>query len=78
MENNPVLFDKYWRYRSKSAPHIPDCDEDCRNNTICAIRAGKSELRCDYEPDVLFGGKRYAREEHVCGINLVSVNSRNN
>ncbi|CAO3609031.1 unnamed protein product [Cunninghamella blakesleeana] len=89
MENNKDTFDKYWYYRTKLAPQTPECDEDCQKNTICSIRAGKSELRCDYDPDVLFGGgstssssgnpikDRYS-EPHSCGWNLEGIRSLQN
>ncbi|KAG0978207.1 hypothetical protein G6F27_014366 [Rhizopus arrhizus] len=80
MENNYSTFDKYWYYRTKLAPQTPECDEDCRRNIICGIRAGKSELRCDYDPDVLFGGGSISRsstyaETHSCGWNLEGIHS---
>ncbi|KAF7730158.1 hypothetical protein EC973_002766 [Apophysomyces ossiformis] len=83
MEEDPETFAKYWYYRTKSSPMTKDCDEECQENTICGIRAGKSELRCDYEPDMFpkgeaqegleFKRKRYRPEEHLCGLNLRSV-----
>ncbi|KAI9018040.1 Metallo-dependent phosphatase-like protein [Phycomyces nitens] len=83
MESDPETFDKYWQYRSKSAPEVPECGEDCRASTICNIRAGKSELRCDYGQDVLFGKdqdtvepKVYPQEHHICGLNLMSAKER--
>ncbi|CAO3616653.1 unnamed protein product [Cunninghamella echinulata] len=80
MENNNSTFDKYWYHRTKLAPQTPECDEDCRRNIICGIRAGKSELRCDYDPDVLFGGGSISRsstyaETHSCGWNLEGIHS---
>jgi sphingomyelin phosphodiesterase len=83
MENNDNnAFDKYYTFRSKSAPNQKECNDECQKNIICGIRAGKSELRCDYEPDVLFGGEQvqrrqvYQQEEHNCALNLVSINSK--
>ncbi|KAG0179415.1 hypothetical protein DFQ29_002136 [Apophysomyces sp. BC1021] len=85
MESDIDTFAKYWNYRTKSSPKTPFCDEDCRANVICSVRAGKSELRCDYQSDEFPGKetqtefnskKRYRPEEHLCSINLVSSNVR--
>ncbi|KAI7866585.1 Metallo-dependent phosphatase-like protein [Spinellus fusiger] len=82
MESDAATFDKYWKYRFKSAPKIQACDEVCRANTLCGIRSGKSELRCDFS-DSLFGKEQgnamttpYHQERHICGINLMSVKER--
>jgi len=45
------MFEKYYNFRSKTSPNLPECDQACRTNLICGIRAGKSELRCDYQRD---------------------------
>ncbi|KAJ2955277.1 hypothetical protein NQZ79_g8696 [Umbelopsis isabellina] len=50
-EDDDSMFEKYYQYRSKSSPLRPECDETCRANLICGIRAGKSEDRCDYQRD---------------------------
>ncbi|CEP15672.1 hypothetical protein [Parasitella parasitica] len=50
MELDDEKFDLYWLNRYKSSPMTPNCDQACRVNTICGMRAGKSELRCDYDP----------------------------
>ncbi|CAM0138790.1 unnamed protein product [Umbelopsis sp. WA50703] len=50
-EDTDSMFEKYYQYRSKSSPLRPDCDQACRTNLICGIRAGKSEDRCDYQRD---------------------------
>ncbi|KAI8148608.1 Metallo-dependent phosphatase-like protein [Fennellomyces sp. T-0311] len=71
MEEDPEMFNKYWSYRTKSAPIVRECDDECRSTVICGIRAGKSEQRCDYDPDVL-----QPVEEHACGINLMGVRTR--
>ena len=81
MEEDPdVMFDKYWTYRVKSAPFVPECDEECRSTVICGIRAGKAEQRCDYDPDVLPGTihnkGRKAIEEHTCGLHLQGATTR--
>ncbi|KAI8991188.1 Metallo-dependent phosphatase-like protein [Mycotypha africana] len=52
-------FDKYYHYRSKLSP-VPDYElclenEECKKKVICGIRAGKSELRCDFDPDYFPG-----------------------
>ncbi|GAB5593233.1 hypothetical protein Unana1_08133 [Umbelopsis nana] len=52
-EENESMFEKYFMYRTKSSPTLPECDQTCRTNIICGIRAGKSELRCDYQRDDL-------------------------
>ncbi|KAI8978467.1 Metallo-dependent phosphatase-like protein [Pilobolus umbonatus] len=82
MEQNVSTFNKYNRYRTKSAPMHELCVDECKSTTICNIRAGKSELRCDYEPDVLPGGDASIRKkksrapafEHKCALNLIGVN----
>ncbi|KAI9259430.1 Metallo-dependent phosphatase-like protein [Phascolomyces articulosus] len=81
MEEDPdVMFDKYWKYRAKSSPYVSECDEECRASVICGIRAGKSEQRCDYDPDVLPGGinnkKRRPIEEPTCGLHLQGATTR--
>ncbi|KAG2180399.1 hypothetical protein INT44_003403 [Umbelopsis vinacea] len=50
-EESDSMFEKYYNFRSKSSPDLPECDQACRTNLICGIRAGKSELRCDYQRD---------------------------
>ncbi|KAI8094648.1 Metallo-dependent phosphatase-like protein [Thamnidium elegans] len=82
MENNQETFNKYHLFTTKSSPLTKECDDDCRKNTICNIRAGKSEQRCDYESDVFhgedIGTKRetYKPETHLCAMNLVGVRSQ--
>ncbi|KAI7852477.1 Metallo-dependent phosphatase-like protein [Circinella umbellata] len=81
MEKDPdVMFDKYWTYRVKSAPIVPECDEECRSAAICAIRAGKSEHRCDYDPDVLPGTHHNkglkSIDKHTCGLLLQGATTR--
>ncbi|ORZ01161.1 Metallo-dependent phosphatase-like protein [Syncephalastrum racemosum] len=69
MEEDHAVFEKYWKYRFKSAPVAPGCDEECRNRTVCAVRAGRSEERCDFESDVFPGQNvqpTYTPEEHAC------------
>ncbi|KAI9495494.1 Metallo-dependent phosphatase-like protein [Zychaea mexicana] len=78
-EESGVMFDKYWNHRVKSSPYVPECDEECQYTIICGIRAGNSEHRCDYDPDVLFNGGKGRRkpvEEHACGINMMGVKTR--
>lgn len=77
MEEDQETFDKYDRFSWKSSPLAKECDEECKKNTICGIRAGKSELRCDYESDV-FMGERYKPKSHDCAMNLLGVNARLN
>lgn len=50
-EESDDMFEKYYSNRVKSSPTVPECDQACRTNIICGIRAGKSELRCDYQRD---------------------------
>lgn len=84
MEENEETFDKYHRFRSKSSPMEKECIDDCKKNTICGIRAGKSELRCDYESDVLGGKeagtatkrKTYKPEPHNCALNMVGIRAQ--
>jgi sphingomyelin phosphodiesterase len=82
MEEDEETFQKYHRFSSKSSPMEKECVDDCKKNTICGIRAGKSELRCDYESDV-FGGEgvetkraTYKPEAHNCALNMVSIRSQ--
>ncbi|KAK4511645.1 uncharacterized protein ATC70_012861 [Mucor velutinosus] len=77
MEDDQETFDKYNRFSWKSSPLAKECDEECKKNTICGIRAGKSELRCDYESDV-FMGERYKPKSHDCAMNLLGINARLN
>ncbi|KAL1933027.1 hypothetical protein VTP01DRAFT_8705 [Rhizomucor pusillus] len=81
MELDDKMFSKYWSFRSKSAPVARECDEDCRNTTICAVRAGRSEDRCDYESDVFPSsvtspdgrkrlGYRVQGNDDACNINV--------
>ncbi|KAI8366663.1 Metallo-dependent phosphatase-like protein [Radiomyces spectabilis] len=49
MEQDIHVFDKYWEYRTKSSAVREECDDGCRHQILCSIRAGKSELRCDYK-----------------------------
>ncbi|KAL7321705.1 hypothetical protein PS15m_001446 [Mucor circinelloides] len=73
MELDDEKFNLYWLNRYKSSPMTPECDEACRINTICGMRAGKSELRCDYDPSestprpVILDRK----EEEACGLSLL-------
>ncbi|KAI7874234.1 sphingomyelin phosphodiesterase [Lichtheimia hyalospora FSU 10163] len=87
MEEDPeTMFAKYWKYRVKSAPLMRECDEACRSAAICAIRAGKSEQRCDYDPDTLppFGDETVYKKSNAhrieeidsCGLNLVGQRHR--
>ncbi|GAA5807073.1 hypothetical protein MFLAVUS_000423 [Mucor flavus] len=82
METNQETFNKYHLFTTKSSPLTKECDDSCRKSTICNIRAGKSEQRCDYEPDVFkgegIGIKRetYKPETHLCAMNLVGVRSQ--
>lgn len=89
MEEDPeTMFTKYWKYRVKSAPLMKECDEECRSIAICAIRAGKSEQRCDYDPDFMpppFEDegmyKKKSRSYRIkeidsCGLNLVGQSHR--
>lgn len=89
MEEDPeTMFTKYWKYRVKSAPLMNECDEECRSTAICAIRAGKSEQRCDYDPDFFpppsedesvykkSKASRRIEEMDSCGLNLVSQSYR--
>ncbi|KAG0950228.1 hypothetical protein G6F57_000117 [Rhizopus arrhizus] len=69
MENNEATFNKYHLFTSKSSPIIKECDENCRKNTICGIRAGNSEHRCDHLVNI-YGRERYIAEPHLCGIPL--------
>ncbi|KAL0084755.1 Metallo-dependent phosphatase-like protein [Phycomyces blakesleeanus] len=81
MEDDPDMFQKYWHFRGKSSPINRKCDdeEDCRETIICNIRAGKSEQRCDYEPDIPEGvPPEYSRkirnkERHLCGLELLDI-----
>ncbi|KAI8365386.1 Metallo-dependent phosphatase-like protein [Radiomyces spectabilis] len=76
MENDKSVFDKYWRFRSKSAPQHVECDDECREKAICGIRAGKSELRCDFESDIFGKSVPWQLQEvHPCAINLQSIRS---
>ncbi|KAJ3113294.1 hypothetical protein HDU96_003563 [Phlyctochytrium bullatum] len=45
MEEGGDVFDKYHAFRFKSA-NVPACDEKCRKDSVCRVRAGKSELSC--------------------------------
>ncbi|ORX59557.1 sphingomyelin phosphodiesterase [Hesseltinella vesiculosa] len=67
MESNNATFEKYWRYRSKSSPIVRPCDESCMEETICNIRAGKAEHRCDFEPD------RLPIDPSACGLGLHQI-----
>ncbi|CAO3591762.1 unnamed protein product [Absidia cylindrospora] len=76
METYNDTFDKYWQFRGRLASQIPICEDECRVNTICNIRAGKSELRCDYDSDVLMQtGRGDTSGIHACGWNLQGVRS---
>lgn len=74
MEIDDNLFDLYWLNRYKQSPMTPECNEICRINTICTMRAGKSEYRCDYEPT--YPSNRPVilnmKEEEACGIQLLT------
>ncbi|KAI9473630.1 MAG: Metallo-dependent phosphatase-like protein [Benjaminiella poitrasii] len=92
MEDNQETYEKYYRYSWKSSPLLDqNClfGEECKKNIICGVRAGKSELRCDYERDVFNGEPQqyddvriyrkpssYKSELHLCGLNLQSIKSR--
>ncbi|KAG1158719.1 hypothetical protein G6F37_005542 [Rhizopus arrhizus] len=65
-QENLDSFSKYHHFMSKSTSVVKECDEKCKKNTICSIRAGNSEHRCDYESD-LFEPERYKPELHLCG-----------
>ncbi|KAI8982137.1 Metallo-dependent phosphatase-like protein [Mycotypha africana] len=78
MELNNNKFDQYWVNRYKSSPLTPECDFVCRVNTICGMRAGKSELRCDYIPSeptnrpIILNRK----DKDACGISLLTKEFR--
>lgn len=78
MELNDELFNKYWLNRYKKSPWTPDCDQDCKANTICTLRAGKSEYRCDYLPKLPTGRPVLinVKEEEACGIQLIKKHDR--
>ncbi|KAI8387260.1 Metallo-dependent phosphatase-like protein [Blakeslea trispora] len=73
MAHDDKRFDLYWLHRYKSSPLSPPCDHQCRINAVCNIRAGKSELRCDYEPSestpraVILDRK----DKNACGLQLL-------
>ncbi|KAI7907393.1 Metallo-dependent phosphatase-like protein [Cokeromyces recurvatus] len=82
MESNQKTYEEYYKYSWKSSPLLDqNClfNDECKKNIICGIRAGKSELRCDYEPDI-FNSEREERyddpEPHLCGLNLQSIRSK--
>lgn len=75
MEENPATFDKYYQYSWKSSPLATECDDECKKNIICGVRAGKSELRCDYESDIFDGRTTYKPQRHNCAFNLQSIDS---
>lgn len=74
MELNDNVFDLYWSNRYKQSPMTPLCDEVCRINTICTIRAGKSEYRCDYLPEYPTSRPVILNvtEEEACGIQIIA------
>jgi sphingomyelin phosphodiesterase len=77
MELDNSIFDSYWSNRYKQSPFTPECNEACRINTVCNIRAGKSELRCDYQPAEPSPDKPVilnVKDEEACGINLLKKN----
>ena len=80
MEENEETFQKYHRFTTKSSPMSPECIDDCKKETICNIRAGNSEHRCDYESDV--PGKiktkstTYKPKPHMCALNMKSIRSQ--
>ncbi|KAL1914427.1 uncharacterized protein VTP21DRAFT_8879 [Calcarisporiella thermophila] len=45
-EKNDELFQKYFHFRSGSAGRDGKCDEECKKELICQMRAGKTELGC--------------------------------
>ncbi|KAI7877878.1 Metallo-dependent phosphatase-like protein [Mucor mucedo] len=79
MELDDKLFDKFWINRYKQSPFTPVCDKDCKVNTICTMRAGKSEYRCDYVPELPTGRPVIlnSKEEEACGIQLIKKNYPN-
>ncbi|GAA5814946.1 hypothetical protein MFLAVUS_008449 [Mucor flavus] len=74
MELNDNTFDLYWFNRYKQSPMTPICDEVCRINAICTIRAGKSEYRCDYLPDYPTSRPVILNvtDEEACGIQILA------
>lgn len=73
METEDDMFERYWLYRYKSSPFTPDCDKKCRTNVVCGMRAGKSELRCDYDPSSSTPRRPVIldrKEKDACGFSL--------
>jgi sphingomyelin phosphodiesterase len=79
MELDDAVFDAYWNNRYKSSPMTPECDEACRINVVCGIRAGKSELRCDYDPSSSTPRPTILdrKDEEACGISLIVKKKKN-
>lgn len=82
MENDEETFNKYHLFTTKSAPMTKECTGECKKNAICNIRAGKSEQRCDYDPDVFRGEdistrrKTYQSDTHLCALNVVGIRAQ--
>lgn len=85
MELNDDLFNLYWSNRFKQSPMTPDCTEEaCRINTICTMRAGRSQDRCDYEPTYPPSSSNDKngpvildyKDEEACGIQLLAKKYR--
>lgn len=49
-EANPADFDAYFARKTRGW-EVPECSDECRQNEICQLRAGRAENNCvDYTP----------------------------
>lgn len=45
LEKDPAAFEAYWARRTRGW-NVPTCDDACRKNEICQLRAARSQDNC--------------------------------
>ncbi|EQB48716.1 calcineurin-like phosphoesterase [Colletotrichum gloeosporioides Cg-14] len=45
LENDPAAFEAYWARRTRGW-NVPECDDTCRKNEVCQLRAARSQDNC--------------------------------
>jgi sphingomyelin phosphodiesterase len=75
MELDDKKFKSYRLNQWKQPFFTPECDEVCRINAICTLRADRAKDRCNYTPESGINSDRLVildvKEEEACGIQLL-------
>ncbi|KAH6670852.1 Metallo-dependent phosphatase-like protein [Plectosphaerella plurivora] len=68
LESDPAAFDEY-RTRRTRGWNVPECDEACRKNDICQLRAARSQDNCFVpSPGASLGIRQVDRPDEVRGL----------